>query len=129
MATKRTKKHTAAKKNPVDQAQAMWLAGLGAVSLAQKRSGALFTALTSEGEDFQTRTQQLAQTLRSDAQKQVKGVVGPIKTNARKALQTFAAAVQHGIASALATLGIPSKSDIAELTTRVTALSRQLKTR
>jgi poly(hydroxyalkanoate) granule-associated protein len=128
MAIKRTKKQAAAK-NPVDQARAMWLAGLGAVSLAQKRSGTLFTALTSEGEEFQTRTQKLAQTLRSDARKQVKGAITPVKTNAKKALQTVAATVQQGIANALATLGIPSKSDIAELTTRVTALSRQLKTR
>jgi len=129
MATKRIKTQKAAVKNPADQAHAMWLAGLGAVSLAQKRSGELFNALTSEGADFQSRTQKVAQTLRADARKQVKGVLAPLKANAKKAVQKFGAAVQQGVATALATLGIPSKAAIEELTTRVTALSRQLKTR
>jgi len=37
--------------------------------------------------------------------------------------------VQQGVATVLAKLGIPSKTDIEELTQRVAALSRQLKTR
>jgi hypothetical protein len=36
--------------------------------------------------------------------------------------------MQGGVAGALARLGIPSKADIDELTQRVTALSKRLKT-
>jgi len=129
MATKRTRKQAATAKNPTDQARAAWLAGLGAVSIVQKRSGELFSTLTSEGKDFQTRTQKFAQAFRADAQKQVKSALAPVKANARNAVSKLGAAVQQGIATVLAKLGIPSKADIEELTTRVTALSRQLKTR
>ena len=129
MATKRTRKQAVAAKNPADQARAAWLAGLGAVSIVQKRSGELFSTLTSEGVDFQSRAQKLAQAFRADARKQVKGVLAPVKANAKTAVQKFGTAVQQGIATVLAKLGIPSKADIEELTTRVTALSRQLKTR
>jgi len=131
MAIKRTKTKARAKaaQNPADQARAMWLAGLGAVSIAQKRSGELLGTLTSEGADVQSRAQKLAQSLRADARKQIKGVLAPLQANAKKAVQQLGAAVQNGIAAALAKLGIPSKADIEQLTTRVTALSRQLKTR
>lgn len=129
MATKRTRKQAAAATNPAEQARAMWLAGLGAVSIAQKRGEELFSTLTHEGKDFQTRAQKFAQAFRADARKQVKGAITPVKANAKKAVQKFGAAVQQGIASVLAKLGIPSKADIEALTTRVTALSRQLKTR
>jgi len=129
MATKRTRKQAAAANNPAEQARAMWLAGLGAVSIAQKRGGQLFSTLTHEGQDFQSRAQKFAQALRADARKQVKGAITPVKANAKKAVLRFGAAVQQGIATVLAKLGIPSKADIEELTTRVTALSRQLKTR
>ena len=64
-----------------------------------------------------------------DASKQITGVLAPLQSNAKKAVRQFGAAVQNGIAAALAKLGIPSKADIEQLTTRVTALSRQLKTR
>ena len=131
MATKRNKIKANAKaaQNPADQAQAMWLAGLGAVSIAQKRGEQLFGTLTSEGRDFQTRAQKFVQALRADARKQVKGAITPVNAGAKKAVQKFGAAVQQGIATALAKLGIPSKADIEQLTTRVTALSRQLKAR
>jgi poly(hydroxyalkanoate) granule-associated protein len=129
MATKRTRKQAITAKNPTDQARAAWLAGLGAVSIVQKRGGELLGTLTSEGAEFQMRAQKLAQAFRADARKQVKSALAPVKANAKNAVQKFGAAVQQGIATVLAKLGIPSKADIEELTTRVTALSRQLKTR
>lgn len=129
MATKRIRPKATAAQTPADQARAMWLAGLGAMSIAQKRGGKLFSALTSEGADVQTRAQKLAHALRADARKQIRGVLSPLQANAAKAVRQLGAAVQNGIATALAKLGIPSKADIEQLTTRVTALSRQLKTR
>jgi poly(hydroxyalkanoate) granule-associated protein len=129
MATKRIKKQAPAQNAPAEQARALWLAGLGAVSIAQKRGGELFETLTHEGQDFQTRTEKFAKTLRADARKQVIGVIAPLKANTKQALAQAAAAARNALASALAKLGIPSKSDIEELTTRVTALSRQLKAR
>ncbi|HZP67892.1 MAG TPA: phasin family protein, partial [Rudaea sp.] len=57
-----------------------------------------------------------------------KGALAPIRERVKQDAEKLGAAVQNGIAVALARLGIPSKADIDELTQRVTALSRQLKT-
>ena len=127
MATKKTKQALTVQ-HPTDKARALWLAGLGAVSIAQKRGGALLSGLIVEGHDFQTRTQKIAQQVGAQTSAQVKDAVAPFRAGFKRNVKKLGAAVQHGIAGALATLGIPSKSDIAELTQRVAALSKQLKT-
>ena len=127
MATKKTKQ-TQTAQHPSDKARALWLAGLGAVSIAQKRGGVLLSGLIAEGHDLQSRTQKLAQQVGTQATAQVKDAVAPFRAGFKRNVKKLGAAVQHGIAGALATLGIPSKSDIEELTQRVTALSKQLKT-
>ena len=129
MATKRVKSRAAAVQTPADRAQAVWLAGLGAMSIAQKRGDALFKGLIGEGRTFQNRAAKLAREIRTDAKSQVEGVLAPIQARAKLESARAGAAVQQGMAVVLGKLGIPSKADIEELTTRVTALSRQLKSR
>lgn len=128
MATKRIKTRAAAPA-PADKTQAIWLAGLGAVSIAQKRGGDIFKTLVGEGKQFQVRSQKIAQEIGVDAKAQIDAALKAGKVRAQQELAKAGAAVQHGVATVLAKVGIPSKRDIEELTTRVTALSRQLKTR
>jgi poly(hydroxyalkanoate) granule-associated protein len=127
MATKKTrsKQTTTA---PVEKTRALWLAGLGAVSIAQKQGGDLFAGLIVEGKDFQARSQKVAGKISADTQAQIKRAVATLRTRVRSNAKKVSAAFQRGAALALAQFGIPSKADIAELTQRVTALSRQLKT-
>jgi len=126
MATKRVKTQAAAQ-TPADKAQALWLAGLGAVSIAQKQGETLFKNLIGEGKDFQTRASKLAKEIRTDAKSQLQGAVAPLKARAKYEIAKLGTSVQQGVAVVLDKLGIPSKADIEELTTRVSALSRQLK--
>ena len=133
MAMKKTKTKQSAKtapRNPtrVDPARTLWLAGLGAASIARKQGGELLCDLVVEGKDVQVRTQKLAKEFKSDAKAQIKGVITPLRAGIKKTAAKVSAGVQHGVAVALAKLGIPSKADIEELTQRVAALSRQLKT-
>jgi poly(hydroxyalkanoate) granule-associated protein len=127
MATKRTKQ-SPTKQKPADQARALWLAGLGAVSIAQKRGGELLSELITEGHDLQSRAQKLAQQVTSQAAEQAKDALTPFQVEFKRNIKKLGTAVQNGVAGALAVLGIPSKSDIEELTQRVAALSKQLKT-
>ena len=127
MATRKTKQTPTAQMT-TDKPRALWLAGLGAVSIAQKRGGALISGLIAEGHDFQTRTQKFAQQVGTQTAAQVKDAVAPFRAGFKRNVKKLGAAVQNGIAGALAKLGIPSKSDIEELTQRVSALSKQLKT-
>ncbi len=126
--TKQTAKKTRIDATRVDPARTLWLAGLGAASIARKQGGEMLSGLVVEGQDVQVRTQKLAKELKSDAKAQIKGVITPMRASIRKKAAKFSAAVQQGVAVALAKLGIPSKADIEELTQRVAALSRQLKT-
>ena len=127
MATRKTKQ-TQTTPAPADKAHALWLAGLGAVSIAQKRGGALLSGLIAEGHDFQVRTQKFAEQVGAQTTAQVKDAVAPFRAGFKRNVKKLGTAVQNGIAGALAKLGIPSKSDIEELTQRVAALSKQLKT-
>jgi poly(hydroxyalkanoate) granule-associated protein len=126
--TKQTAKTTRVDPARVDPARTLWLAGLGAASIARKQGGELLSDLIVEGQDAQVRTQKLAKQFKSDAKAQIKGVITPMRASIRKTAAKVGAAVQQGVAVALAKLGIPSKADIEELTQRVAALSRQLKT-
>jgi poly(hydroxyalkanoate) granule-associated protein len=127
--TKQTAKATRIDPARVDPARMLWLAGLGAASIARKQGSELLSDLIVEGTDVQVRTQKLAKEFRADAKAQVKSVITPMRVSFKKNAAKVSAAVQQGVATVLAKLGIPSKTDIEELTQRVAALSRQLKTR
>lgn len=132
MATKRSKRVATvatAKPTPTQTAQQIWLAGLGAASIARKRGEDVLARLVAEGKAVQTHGSQLARELGRDAAAQVKGALAPIQARVKSDLALAGSSVQHGVAVVLGKLGIPSKADIDELTTRVTALSRQLKAR
>ncbi len=68
---------------PVEKARSIWLAGLGAVSIAQKRSETLFAGLVAEGKDFQHRSKKFAHEIGADTQAQVKGIVEPLRMRAQ----------------------------------------------
>ena len=125
MASRRTKQSA---KNPKSADRTIWLAGLGAVSVAQKRGGELISELITEGYQFRTRAQELVQEVASQATEQAKDALAPFQAEFKRNIKKLGAAVQNGVAGALAVFGIPSKSDVAELTQRVAALSKQLKT-
>jgi len=127
MATKRTKTQTKKAQGGNDATRSAWLAGLGAVSIAQKRGGALIGGLISEGTDFQARAQKLVRETSVDALAHAKVAIAPVRAGLKNNAKKFGAAVQRGVAVVLTQLGIPSKADVEELTRRVTALSRQLR--
>jgi poly(hydroxyalkanoate) granule-associated protein len=124
MANKRSKNPTAA---PADKAHAIWLAGLGAVSIAQKRGTQLLAGLATEGRSFQQRTQRLVREVGTDATVHVQGVIAPLRANVERRAARLGAGVQSAVAGLLGKLGIPSKADIEALSQRMAALSRQLK--
>jgi len=126
MAIKRSKR-TSANRQPTDKARALWLAGLGAVSIAQKRGGAVLSGLIAEGHDLQTRAQKFATQAGVEATTKVRDAVAPFRAGFKRKFAKLGAVVQNGLTGALGKLGIPSKRDIDELTQRVAALSKQLK--
>ena len=127
MATKKTKQ-SPTPQAAADKAHALWLAGLGAVSIAQKRGGKAISGLIAEGHDLQARAQKLAQEVTSGVTEQVQDALAPFQAGLKRNLKKVGEVLQSTIAGTLARLGIPTKADIDELTQRVAALSKQLKT-
>ena len=115
-------------------ARRAWLAGLGAVSIAQKRGERLVTTLVAEGSDFQLRSRKLATALVKDARrtatsvrKQIDGYVLPLRQRAKRAAKQIESGVSTRVGSVLARLGVPSKHDVQDLLSRIGDLSRQVK--
>jgi poly(hydroxyalkanoate) granule-associated protein len=127
MAMKKARRNKAqAKKAPADSGS-IWLAGVGAVSLARKHGEATLGDLIAEGRRLQVEATRFIRETRTDAQAHVRDLLTPVKARLQAQAQKAGAAVETGMAVARARLGIPSKADIDELSQRVGALSRQLK--
>lgn len=124
MANKRNKNQTS---STAGKANAIWLAGLGVVSIAQKRGTELLAGLSAEGREFQARAQRLAREVGADAAVHVKGAIEPLRVDLKRNTARIGAEIQNAVAGVLARLGIPSKADIEALSQRMSALSRQLK--
>jgi poly(hydroxyalkanoate) granule-associated protein len=108
-------------------AGSIWLAGVGAASLARKHGAVLLGDFVAEGRRLQTEAGKFVHEARVDAQAQVRGLLTPVKTRLKQEARNVGAALEAGVSGALGRLGIPSKADIDELSQRVAALSRQLK--
>ena len=105
----------------------LWLAGIGALSLARKRNKALVGDLIAEGARLQAKAAKITRETRLDARAQMEGFLTPVRQRFDKQAEKVGKAVQSGIGGVLSRLGIPSKADIDDLAQRVGTLSRQLK--
>src|SRR5689334_3032789 len=93
-----------------ESAHEIWLAGLGALSLAEDESGKLFKALVKRGKTFEETT---------------KGRIDELKTklDVRKAaadtIDKIGDTLDDGVTEMLHRLGLPTKKEIEGLTKRV----------
>ena len=118
-----------------EAARKLWLAGLGAVSLAQKQGTKLVETLVDEGEDFRARSEKYVNGVgrdvrraANDVEKQIRGFVTPIRKRAEDTARRFEGVVTDRLGNLLGRFGVPSKSEIEELSDRVGTLNREIKT-
>jgi poly(hydroxyalkanoate) granule-associated protein len=110
-----------------DLARDMWLAGLGAVSVAQQKGRAAFGSLVSEGRTFQSRSGKAAKDVAKDVNKGLKDILVPVRARVGKGIEQAGNTVENMVGGVLNRFGVPSRAEIRELTTRVTELNRQIK--
>jgi len=95
-------------------AHKIWLAGLGAMSLAGEEGSKLFKSLVEKGEDFENREKPPVEAVKSTYEK------------TREAAGEFISRVEDGfndkVAAALQKLGVPTRDELADLTNRFEAL-------
>ena len=109
-------------------AQQIWQAGLGAFAKAQEEGGKVFAKLVKEGTDLQKRTQKLAGGKVGD----VAGTVGKMADNVSKqasgSWDKLEQVFEERVSRALASLGVPTRKDVAALTKEVEELRKAVAT-
>ncbi len=92
----------------MDSAHKIWLAGLGAVSMAEQEGGKFFTNLVEKG---------------GKKVEKAKGTVAGMKTVAESYWETFGRTVDDQMTAVIHRIGVPTKEEIESLTQKVEALT------
>jgi len=92
-------------------AHKVWLAGLGALAVAQEEGGKLFDTLVKKGEDVEARGMETLKTARGQA---------------ASAWQRVGKGLDDQVTAALHRLGVPTREEIATLSRRVEALTASI---
>lgn len=100
-----------------ESAQAIWLAGLGALATAGDEGNKIFHQLVKRGESVDKANR--------SSMKKLAGKVGDLRDDATAMIGTnVRKPLDKGMATALHRLGVPTRHEILELTKRVEALTR-----
>jgi polyhydroxyalkanoate synthesis regulator phasin len=91
-----------------ESAHKVWLAGLGALAMAQEGAGKLFDTLVSRGKDVEARGSGMLK----DARGRAEGVFSKVGKG-----------VDEQVVGALHRMGVPTREDIATLNRRVESLT------
>jgi poly(hydroxyalkanoate) granule-associated protein len=100
-------------------AQKIWLAGLGALAVAEEEGSKLFKNLVKKGETLEGRGKVKVDKLRDELDAQV----GKARAKANETWDKLEETVDEKVTAALHKLGVPSKEEIHKLTRRVEELN------
>lgn len=136
MAKKTLKKKATKKENPVlSSARDIWLAGLGAMAVAQQEGGKvieqgnlLFEKLVKEGSKFEGKTRKAAGGAVDDLKDGIDNRFGSVRKQAAENWDKLEKVFEERVARALGRLGVPTADDVQELIERVQDLAEKVKT-
>ena len=117
-----------------ESAHKIWLAGLGALALAEQEGSKLFGELVTRGERYETEgkehlkeavrgAREEAKSAATDAASQAREQARRIADAAREMWGRTSEGVDQSVAKALEKVGIPSRDEIQALSRRVTELT------
>ena len=109
-----------------EQAQQIWLAGLGAFAKAQEDGTKAFEKLVSDGITMQRKVQSTAQEKMAETTQKVSQVAHQFNERATGQWDKLENIFEDRVAKALSRLGIPTSQDLAALHARIATLEAQL---
>jgi poly(hydroxyalkanoate) granule-associated protein len=125
-------KATTAQGALIENVQQIWLAGMGAVSKAQKEGPAAFQDAVAEGFKLLTRSRSNAEEVIRDAfesaQESVQTRLGSARDQATETWDNLETLFQSRVHKAMNQLGVPTAEEIRVLTRRVAELNDTVKT-
>jgi len=101
-----------------DSAHKIWLAGLGAMAMAEEEGSKLFRNLVEKGERIEVRGKEQVE--------KAKDTVGGVKEVAESYWETFSRTLDERVTSIIHRIGVPSKDEIEALTTKVEDLTKSV---
>ena len=114
-------------KTVMDSAQQIWLAGLGAFVKAQAEGGKLFESLVKEGAALDAKTRKVTDAKVAEARSTVEATLGQVRERSQETWDKLEKVFEDRVSKALGRLGIPGNADLKALSSRVDALSREVK--
>ena len=116
-----------------DHARKVWLAGLGALAVAEQEGGKLFGQLVDKGTDLEKRGKPVVDKLvkqatdrAADVRKKAGSRVEKVGDDAKAGWSKVESAVDEKVTAALHRMGIPTRKEIEELSKRVETLTAKL---
>ena len=106
-------------KDVSESAHKIWLAGLGALAVAEEEGSKLFSNLVHEGERFETKGKVEWRDVRREAEE----VATRARRGAESALGTVAKSLDEQVARTLHRVGVPTRDEISALARRVEELT------
>lgn len=103
-----------------DNAQHIWLAGLGALATAGEEGSRVFEELVEKG----TKLEKTGRARLEKVLHRAEGRVRTLRGEAEGALSRIQAPIDNGVSTALNKLGVPTRKEILALTRRVEELTR-----
>lgn len=107
-----------------ESAQNIWLAGVGALSLAEERGEKAVKLAGVEGEKLFRTLVRKGSAYQSRNKARVRDVLGRVDAVREQTVGRVESRLDRGMGAALRGLGIPTRSEIAQLTRRVEELTR-----
>jgi poly(hydroxyalkanoate) granule-associated protein len=112
--------------NVKEQAQQIWLAGLGAFSKAQQEGTKAFEKLVTDGITMQRKVQQTASEKLAEATEKASLAAHHLNERATGQWDKLENIFEERVAKALHRMGMPSAQDIHALEARIAALEAQM---
>ena len=110
------KKKTKERQNDIlESAHKVWLAGLGAVAMAEEEGGKFFSNLLEKGEKLEGASKKQVEKAR--------GTVAGMKTVAESYWETFGRTIDDQVTAVIHRIGVPTKDEIEVLTKKVEDLT------
>jgi poly(hydroxyalkanoate) granule-associated protein len=118
-----------------EQLEQAFMAGLGALSGAQKKGAERFEALVEEGEKFRKKATSKTESLIDDVQESIREMTGDAQSRAtglldqvrdRSKLDKLQSAFDTRVADAMDRLNVPSKNDIDAINKKLNKIIRLL---
>jgi len=104
----------------MDNAHKIWLAGLGALAVAEEEGSKFFKNLMEKGEDMEAKGK--------DQMEKARGAVTGVKTVAESYWDTFGQTLDEKLSAVIHRLGVPTKNEIDALNKKVDALNKAITT-